>query len=332
MSRKPRIALTMGDAAGVGPEIIVKALGDPGIRSLAEIVVIGDAQRLHQAAAIVGANFSSPVMTELDEDVLADAGVAVLQVGSISEQVPFGEISAEAGDAAYRYLRQAVDLAMSQSVDAICTAPINKRALQLGGHNYPGHTELLADLTQTPEVSMMLQAPNLRVIHVTTHVGLREAIDLLEPNLIARTIARGDKTLRDGGVTAPRIAVCAVNPHAGESGLFGDGEEESRIAPGIATAQEAGIDAVGPVPADTAFYRAVNGEFDLVVAMYHDQGHCPIKVLGIDSGVNITVGLPVVRTSVDHGTAFDIAGTGAADERGMLEALRQAVSLAAVRG
>jgi len=216
-------------------------------------------------------------------------------------------------------------------VDAICTAPLNKEALHAGGHKYPGHTELLAHLTGTPEVSMMLSAPSLRVIHVTTHIGLIDAIARIDPDLVLRTIRRGHDALVRAGIRQPRIAVCGINPHAGEGGLFGHGEEAAKVAPGIARARGEGIDAMGPLPADTTFFRAVRGDFDLVVAMYHDQGHCPVKVLGLDAGVNITIGLPVVRTSVDHGTAFDIAGTGAADERSLIEALRQAAQLATVR-
>ena len=236
-----------------------------------------------------------------------------------------------AGDAAFRYIERAVALAMDGSVDAICTAPLNKAALHAGGHVYPGHTEILAELTGTPEVSMMLSAPSLRVIHCTTHIGLLDAVAKIEPGLVERTIRRAHSTLVKSGIAAPRIAVCGINPHAGENGLFGNGEEEAKVAPGVLAARSAGIDASGPLPADTVFFRAVRGDFDAVVAMYHDQGHCPVKVLGLDAGVNITVGLPVIRTSVDHGTAFDIAGTGTAEEGSMLEALRQAAELAPTR-
>jgi 4-hydroxythreonine-4-phosphate dehydrogenase len=246
----------------------------------------------------------------------------------IPDDLPFGEVSPVAGDAAFRYVERAIALAVAGEVDAICTAPINKAALHAGGHVYPGHTEILAHLTGTREVSMMLCTPVLRVIHCTTHVGLIDAIARIDVPLVERTIRRGHDVLVRWGIRAPRIAVCGINPHAGEGGLFGRGEEESKIGPAVASSRESGIDVVGPLPADTLFYRAVRGDFDLVVAMYHDQGHCPVKVLGLDAGVNITVGLPVIRTSVDHGTAFDIAGTGVADERSLLEALRQAASLA----
>ncbi len=209
-------------------------------------------------------------------------------------------------------IRQAVDLAPHDAA----------------GHPFPGHTELLARLSGTPEVSMMLATPKLRVIHVTTHVGLLDAVERIEPGLVERTIVRGADALRRAGIAQPRVAVCSINPHAGEHGLFGRGEEETKVAPGVEAARRRGYQVEGPLPADTVFFRAGRGDFDLVVAMYHDQGHGPVKVLGLEAGVNITVGLPFVRTSVDHGTAFDIAGTGKADERSLVEALRQAVALA----
>ena len=309
--RLPVVAITMGDAAGIGPEIIVKALAQKEPHTICRPLVIGDARRLALAATIVGG--ATPAFDCND-------------VGLIPESLPFGQLSAVAGNAAFRYLERAVALALSGDVDAICTAPINKEALHLGGHRYPGHTEILAALTNTPEVSMMLSAPGLKVVHCTTHIGLLDAIERIDPPLVQRTILRGDAALKRWGVATPRIAVCGINPHAGENGLFGRDEEATKIAPGVATARAAGVDVTGPLPADTLFFRAIRGDFDLVVAMYHDQGHCPVKVLGLDAGVNITLGLPVIRTSVDHGTAFDIAGTGVADERSLLEALRQAAT------
>ena len=195
---------------------------------------------------------------------------------------------------------------MAGEVYAICTAPLNKAALHAAGHRFPGHTELLAHLTGTDEVSMMLSTPKVKVIHVTTHIGLIDAIERIEPGLVERTIRRGHAALGPN----PSIGVCAINPHAGENGLFGHGEEEKKIEPAIEALRAEGIDVDGPLPADTAFYLAGRGDYDLIVAMYHDQGHGPVKVLGIEAGVNITVGLPVIRTSVDHGTAFDIAGPG----------------------
>jgi 4-hydroxythreonine-4-phosphate dehydrogenase len=239
----------------------------------------------------------------------------------------WGALSAQAGHAAYLFVERAARLALDGQVAAICTAPLNKAALHCAGHHYPGHTELLAALTGVPEVSMMLTTPTMRVIHVTTHLGLIDAIDAINPGLVLRTIQRGNTLLRRSGIDRPRIAVCAINPHAGENGLFGHGEEATKIEPGIEQAQAQGIDVVGPLPADAAFFQAT--QFDLVVAMYHDQGHIPVKVQGIDDGVNVTVGLPVVRTSVDHGTAFDIAGQGLASHASLMAALRQAAQLSA---
>ena len=317
----PRIAITMGDAAGVGPEIVMKSLGHAEVYRLCKPLVIGDAERLREAGRICGSKLSVP------EDV------ECIDLKLIPKDLPWGRLSAAAGEGAFQFVKLATELAMEGRVDAICTAPLNKEALHAAGHIYPGHTELLAELTGTPEVSMMLTAPshltaNLRVIHVTAHMGLLDAIERIEPGLVERTIVRGHEALARAGLSRRKIGVCGINPHAGENGLFGRGEEEAKIVPAIAACRAKGIDVEGPLPADTLFYRAARGDFDMVVAMYHDQGHGPVKVLGLDAGVNITVGLPVIRTSVDHGTAFDIAGTGKADERSMLEALRRAAELA----
>jgi 4-hydroxythreonine-4-phosphate dehydrogenase len=328
---RPVIALTMGDAAGIGPEIIMKSLAHAPLYSTCRPLVIGDADRLRRAGQIAGVALAVTAASDPNDAAFVPGSVDCLDVGLIPPDLPFGQISAVAGDAAYRYIARAVELVTEGRADAICTAPLNKEALHAGGHRFPGHTEILAYLTGTPEVSMMLVAPRLRVIHVTTHVGLLDAIERIEPGLVERTITRGYRALTQAGVTTPRVGVCGINPHAGESGLFGRGEEEQKIAPAVATCRARGWNVQGPLPADTLFFRAVRGDFDLVVAMYHDQGHGPIKALGIEAGVNITVGLPAIRTSVDHGTAFDIAGKGLADERSMLEALRQAVALATQR-
>jgi 4-hydroxythreonine-4-phosphate dehydrogenase len=319
----------MGDASGVGPEIVVKALAHADLYERCRPLVIGDAGRLRAAAALSGlSRIAIRAVQGVADARFVPGAIDCIDLGLIPPDLPFGRISAVAGDAAYRYIAKAVALAVAGEVGAICTAPLNKEALHAGGHFYPGHTEMLAALTGTPEVSMMLMAPNLRVIHVTTHIGLLDAIARIEPGLVERTIARGHDTLETSGIADPRIGVCGINPHAGENGLFGDREEERKIIPAVERCQARGWRVEGPLPADTLFYRAARGDFDLVVAMYHDQGHGPVKVMGIEAGVNITVGLPVVRTSVDHGTAFDIAGIGRADERSLLEALRQAIALA----
>ena len=327
---KPIIAITMGDAAGVGPEVIVKSLAHPEVYAQCRPVVIGDAQRLRQADRIcaTGMEIRSLSVAEINQARFQPGTVDCVDLKLIPEDLPWGRLSAQGGEGAYRYLEVAARLAMEGTVGAICTAPLNKEALHAAGHKFPGHTELLAHLTNTPEVSMMLTTPKLRVLHVTTHIGLIDAIAKIEPGLVERTIARGHAALEKSGIPNPRIGVCGINPHAGENGLFGHGEEEQKIVPAIEACRGRGWNIDGPLPADTLFYRAQRGDFDLVIAMYHDQGHGPVKVLGLESGVNITIGLPVVRTSVDHGTAFDIAGTGKADERSLLEAIRQAVQLA----
>ena len=314
--KSPRIAITMGDAAGVGPEIVMKSLAHAEVYGFCKPLVIGDAERLREAGRICGSKLKVP------------SDVECIDLKLIPKDLAWGRLSAAAGEGAFQFVKLAATLAMEGRVEAICTAPLNKEALHAAGHYYPGHTELLAELTGTPEVSMMLTAPKLRVIHVTAHMGLLDAIARIEPGLVERTIVRGHEVLAKAGLARRKIGVCGINPHAGENGLFGRGEEESKIAPAIAACRARGIDVEGPLPADTLFFRAARGDFDMVVAMYHDQGHGPVKVLGLESGVNITVGLPVIRTSVDHGTAFDIAGTGLADERSMLEALRQAAELA----
>ena len=326
----PVIAITMGDAAGIGPEVIVKALAHPEVYEECCPVVIGDIARLQQAQAITAA----PVkIHSIDPGSVAHAGLRLgtidcIDLALIPRDLPWGKISPVAGDAAFRYLEIAAQLAIQGAVQAICTAPLNKEALHAAGHLFPGHTELLASLTGVGEVSMMLSTPRLRVVHVTTHIGLLDAIEKIEPGLVERTIARAHTALVRSGIAKPRIGVCVINPHAGENGLFGRGEEAAKIAPAIAVCQRRGWNVVGPLPADTLFFLAQRGDFDVVIAMYHDQGHGPIKVLGLELGVNITLGLPVIRTSVDHGTAFDIAGTGKADERSLIEAIHQAAQLA----
>lgn len=329
---KPIIGITMGDAAGIGPEIIVKSFQHQEIYDRCNPLVIGDASILLRALGIT--NLSSElelnVITAVAEAKFSPGVIDCIDLALLDKEIPFGEVNGAAGNAAYEYIAKAVELAQHGQITAICTAPLNKAALHLGGRNFPGHTEILAELTETKDYSMMLVTPHLRVIHLTTHVGLRRAIELITPERTLRVIELADQTLRKAGIIDPSIAVCGINPHAGENGLFGEGEEEEKLVPAITAARQRGINATGPYPADTLFYRAIRGDFDIVVACYHDQGHAPIKVLGIETGVNITVGLKggIIRTSVDHGTAFDIAGTGIADEQSMLAAIYSAIDLA----
>ena len=324
----PTIAITMGDAAGIGPEIVMKALGSPQVRAMCNPLVIGDAARLRHAGQIVASALTVESLGQPREARYRADQVDCIDLGLIPADLPFGRTSAVAGEAAYRFIERAVRIVEQGDAQAICTAPLSKEALHAAGHKYPGHTELLAALTHTAEVSMMLVAPKLRVIHVTTHIGLLDAIERIDAALVERVIGRAHETLVHAGIANPRIGVCGINPHAGENGLFGRGEEAEKIVPAVAATRARGWNVTGPLPADTLFFLAARGDYDIVVAMYHDQGHGPIKVLGLESGVNITVGLPVVRTSVDHGTAFDIAGQGIADERSLIEALRQAAALA----
>lgn len=325
---KPIIAITMGDAAGVGPEIIIKSLESQAIYDQCNPLVIGDSAILKRALSFVGSTLSIHSISEMEQARYERGTIDCLDLNLLNEELPVGKVSKEAGNAAFRYLEKAILLANEKKIDAICTAPLNKEALHLAGHLFPGHTEILAELTGTEDFAMMLTAPKLRVIHVTTHVGLIKAVELINPTRVYNVIKLADETLKKAGIASPKIAVCGINPHAGENGLFGNGEEEEKIVPAVQKAVSEGIDVVGPLPADTLFFRATRGDFDIIVAMYHDQGHGPIKVLGLESGVNITVGLPIIRTSVDHGTAFDIAGKGIASEESLVEAIRQAVELA----
>jgi 4-phospho-D-threonate 3-dehydrogenase / 4-phospho-D-erythronate 3-dehydrogenase len=327
---KPVIGITMGDAAGIGPEIIVKALQNTSIYEQCNPLVIGDAKILERATRITNSRLTINPISNVKEATYQYGTIDCIDLDLLPADLPFGQVSAAAGDAAFQFLKRAIELAKNGDIQAICTAPLNKEALHKGGHLYPGHTEILADLTGTQDYAMMLSSPKLKVIHITTHVGLIKAIEMINPDRTYKVIKLAHETLTRAGKENPSIAVCGINPHAGENGLFGNGEEEEKLIPAIRQAQSEGINVTGPYPADTLFYRAVRGDFDIVVACYHDQGHAPIKVLGLEAGVNITVGLKggIVRTSVDHGTAFDIAGKNLADERSMIEAIRVAVELA----
>ncbi|MFJ7974321.1 4-hydroxythreonine-4-phosphate dehydrogenase PdxA [Peribacillus sp. JNUCC 23] len=330
---KPIIGITMGDAAGIGPEIIVKSLNHKEVYEKCNPLVIGDAKILEKVSPIVQSTATINMIKDPSEAKYEYGTIDVIDLDLLPADLPFGEVSAAAGDAAFQYLAKSIELAKEKKIDSICTAPLNKEALHKGGHIYPGHTEILADLTDTEDFSMMLTTPNLRVIHLTTHMGLIEAIASINPERTYTVVKLAHDTLAKAGFDNPRIAVCGINPHAGENGLFGNGEEEEKLMPGIEKAKSEGIDVTGPLPADTLFFRAGRGDFDVVVACYHDQGHAPVKVMGIEEGVNITVGLKggIIRTSVDHGTAFDIAGKNIADDKSMLAAINSAIELAPKR-
>jgi 4-hydroxythreonine-4-phosphate dehydrogenase len=324
----PIIGITMGDAAGVGPEIIVKALREKRIFTLCRPLIIGDKGIMERAARIVKATVTVRGIGNVAEARFVCGTLDVLDLKNLPVDLPFAKVDARAGRAASEYVERAIKLAMKGELDAIATAPLNKEALALGGCSFPGHTEILSALSGTAEYAMMLVSKTLRVIHVSTHVSLRGACDLVKKDRVLRIIKLADATVRDFGIAAPRVAVAGLNPHAGEGGLFGT-EEVEEIIPAVAEARASGIDAVGPVSPDTVFYRAaVKQDFDIIVVMYHDQGHIPLKLLGFADGVNVTVGLPFIRTSVDHGTAFDVAGKGTADSSSMTEAIRTAAAMA----
>ncbi|HEX2729830.1 MAG TPA: 4-hydroxythreonine-4-phosphate dehydrogenase PdxA, partial [Rubrobacteraceae bacterium] len=321
------IAVTMGDPAGIGPEIIARAFANPEFHDTNRALVVGDAAILGRAARLLDLPLRLNVIEEPEDAVFEPGTVDLLTETYLPEDLPFGELDARAGDAAFRYVQRAVELANAGRVGAIATAPLNKEAMHLAGHKYPGHTEILAGLTGTRDYAMMLVTDELKVIHVSTHVSLREAIERARPERELAVIRLAHESLRKLGVKNPRVAVAGLNPHAGENGLFGS-EDAEQIAPAVAAAVREGIDATGPHPPDTVMMRARQGAFDIVVVQYHDQGHIPIKLMGFDTGVNVTVGLPFFRTSVDHGTAFDIAGTGKADPASLRAALALARTLA----
>lgn len=313
------IGITMGDPAGVGPEIILKAVAAMAPQDRADTRIFGCLRTLQAAEAAV------------QSDLVPGRDVAVTDIPVDGAPLPWGQQDARAGDAAFRFMQVAVDAALDGQIGCIVTAPLNKAALNAAGHHYDGHTGMLAHLTGTPKAWMILASERLKVIHNSTHVSLRDAIDRATPESILQTIRTGNDHLKRLGCDAPRIAVAGINPHCGEGGLFGT-EDDTQIAPAVRAAQAEGIDAHGPIPADTVFHRAYNGAFDLVVAQYHDQGHIPVKLVAFDTAVNVSLGLPIDRTSVDHGTAFDIAGKGIASHENLEKAIAYARKLAAGRG
>jgi 4-phospho-D-threonate 3-dehydrogenase / 4-phospho-D-erythronate 3-dehydrogenase len=324
----PLLGLTVGDPAGIGPEITLMATRDPRCAA-ARIVAIGSLEALRSARSVVP---DPPELHEISHPREARFEAGILDVIPVPSDVPvpIGVLSAEAGKIAFEGVARAVELALAGDIDGIVTAPLNKEAIALAGHPYPGHTEILADLTGTRDFAMMLTALKLRVVHVTTHVGIREMLEKVTTERVLTTVRLADRALRDMGIDSPSVGVAGLNPHAGEGGLFGD-EEGRVITPAIEQARAEGIDATGPWPADTLFGRAVAGDFDVAIAMFHDQGHIAVKVLGFETGVNATIGLPIVRTSVDHGTAFDIAGTGRASHDSLVEAVTVGAAMAQAR-
>jgi 4-hydroxythreonine-4-phosphate dehydrogenase len=343
MNKKPVLGITMGDPSGIGPEISVKALGKASIYGLCRPVVIGDAGVMEKAVRLVQRqDIDIHPVSSINECVFMPGTIDVYNLQNVElDKLQIGKVDAMSGDAAFASVKKAIGLALAGEIDATVTNPLNKEALNLAGHHYSGHTEIYADLTGTRNYSMMLADESLRVVHVSTHVSLREACDRVKKDRVLKVIELAHDACKGLGIGEPKIAVAGLNPHAGENGMFGR-EEIEEIAPAVEAARANGINAEGPLPPDTVFSKARGGIYDIVVAMYHDQGHIPLKVTGFQydraagkwesvNGVNITLGLPIIRSSVDHGTAFDRAWQGSSNESSLVTAIEYGAQLAVVR-
>lgn len=324
---KPRVGITLGDPAGIGPEVALKAVRDPKILAAVRPVLLGPRAALEHYARRLKLATRLRISTGLPDES-ATGEIIALDTGDFDlPRIPFGQVDVECGRAALAAIRRGVALAREGLLDALVTGPIHKKSAQLAGIVGAGHTEFIAHLCGVTDVRLMLVGPRLRIIHVSAHVSLRDALELIRRKRILRTIQLGVDVLKRLGTMRPRIAVAGVNPHASDSGLFGN-DEEREIAPAVAQARRAGFRVEGPLSPDTVFLRANQGEFDLVVAMYHDQGHIAAKTLGFSEAVNVTAGLPIIRTSVDHGTAFDLVGKNQADSKNMKYAILLAGQMA----
>jgi len=340
MSKKPILGITMGDPSGIGPEISVKVLGQAKVYEICRPLIIGDAGVMERAAreAVRRQDIAIHPVSSVGECFFRPGTIDVYDLRNIDAQnLKIGKVDAASGEAAFSSVKKAIELALVGEIDATITNPLNKEALNMAGHHYAGHTEIYADLTKTRDYTMMLADGELRVAHVSTHVSLREACDRVKKDRVLRVIELAYNACRSFGISEPRVAVAGLNPHAGEGGMFGR-EEIEEITPAIEAAQSKGINAIGPIPPDTVFAKALGGMYDIVIAMYHDQGHIPLKALGFRydksagkwqaiSGVNITLGLPIIRSSVDHGTAFGHAWQGTANESSLLNAIAYGVKL-----
>lgn len=338
MSKKPILGITMGDPASIGPEITVKALSDLAIYEKCSPIIIGDAAVMEAAMGIVGKDVKINAVSDVKEAKFEFGTIDVYDMKLVDmDKLERGVVSAMAGNAAFQYVKKVIELAMNHEVDATVTNALNKEAMNLAGHHYSGHTEIYAEYTGTKKYTMMLAHENLRVVHVSTHVSLREACDRVKKGRVLEVIRIADQACKELGIKEPKIGVAGLNPHSGENGMFGR-EEIEEITPAIEAAKGEGIIVDGPVPPDTVFSKARGGWYDIVVAMYHDQGHIPLKVVGFVynqaeqkwdavAGVNITLGLPIIRASVDHGTAFDQAGKGVANELSLINAMDYAIRM-----
>lgn len=340
MQEKPILGITMGDPSGIGPEITIKTLMKKHIYDICRPVVVGDALVMRKACEMLGHPELKVIpVSSIKECRFEYGAIEVYDLQNVDvAKLKIGQVDAMSGAAAFTSVQKVIELALAGEIDATITNPLNKEALNLAGYHYSGHTEIYADLTHTKDYSMMLAEGELRVVHVSTHVSLRQACDLVKKERVLKVIHLADDACKGLGITNPRIAVAGLNPHSGENGMFGT-EEIEEITPAIEAAQAEGIDVCGPVPPDTLFSKALGGMYDIVVAMYHDQGHIPVKVIGFKyvstqkhknkiEGINVTLGLPIIRASVDHGTAFDIAGKSIADETSLVTAIEYAQKIA----
>lgn len=339
MKKLPLVGISAGDPAGIGAEVTVKALADPEIYNICRPVVIGDYEVLEDATRVSRLDLKLNRISSPEEGIYRPGVIDIIDMARLRPgEHQYKKETAPQGDAAYQYVAKNIELALEGKIDATVTAPINKAAVNLAGHHFAGHTEIYATLTNTSDYAMMLADGNFRVAHVSTHVPLRVACDRVKKDRVLKVIELCNETLKKLGIEKPRIGVAGLNPHSGEGGLFGR-EEIEEITPALQEAAARGIDATGPVPPDTVFTKMAGGLFDMVVVMYHDQGHIPIKMKGFSfdeatgqmkavAGVNVTLGLPIIRVSVDHGTAFEIAGEGRANEESMKDSIKLAASLA----
>ena len=329
---KPIIAITMGDPCGIGREVIAKALASGDVHATCRPVVVGDVWAMEHALKLTGVPLEVREVESVDDAGLSPKVVDVMDLHNLNpEDITVGHVSATCGKAAMEWVSRAAELALAGQVTAIATAPVNKEAASLAGYTAIGHMELLQHISGAPEVATMLMSGRLRVVHLTTHRSLRRACDYVTKDGILGKLELTHDSFVQWGVPRPRIGVAALNPHGSDGGLLGS-EEAEQITPAIEEARRKGIDASGPVPADIVFHQAIQGTYDVVLAMYHDQGHIPVKVHGFEESVSANLGLPFVRTSVDHGTAFDIAGKGIAQHRSMLEAIKLAVAFSMGKG
>lgn len=329
MKERPVLGITMGDPAGVGAEIIVKTLVEKEFYDIAKPVVIGDTERMRDSLKFVERPLEIRPLESVSEAKFTHGIIDMLHVDVKGvATLPYREVNAVAGKASVSYILKSIDMALSREIDAVVTGPIHKESMHLAGYKqYPGHTEIFADKTQTADYAMMLYTSGYYVIHVSTHCSLRQACERATKARVKRVIQLAHDMVKTYGVENDRIAVAGLNPHCGEGGAFGD-EEVKEIVPAIVEAASEGVNVTGPIPPDTIFYRALQGQFKVIIVMYHDQGHIPVKVINFEEGVNVTLGLPIIRTSVDHGTAFGRAGKGYASPASMIAAFRLAADMA----